>query len=273
MSTTTDRAAGLLEQMLAELRALDSVAVGFSGGVDSTVVAAAALKALGPGRVLAVTGDSETLPAAELDEARELAGQLGLPHRVIRTREIENDCFSANPVDRCYYCKSELWQRIRALADEQGLKYIADGVNADDTGDHRPGIRASDELGIVHPLVRVGAGKEEVRQLARELGLPNSEKPAQACLSSRFPYGNPITPEGLARVERAEAFLRGIGLVQLRVRSHGDIARIEVPAADIGRLAGGGVRERVAAELKRLGFSYVTLDLEGFRSGSLNEVL
>lgn len=273
MRTTTDRASGLLDLMLEELGALESVAVGFSGGVDSTVVAAAALKALDPGRVLAVTGDSETLPAAELNEARELAGQLGLPHLVIRTREIENDCFSANPVDRCYYCKSELWQRIRVLADERSLKHIADGVNADDIGDHRPGIKASDELGIVHPLVKVGAGKEQVRQLARELGLPNSEKPAQACLSSRFPYGNPITPEGLVRVERAEIFLRGLGLEQLRVRSHGDIARIEVPAAAIGRLVENGVRQQVAAELKRLGFSYATLDLEGFRSGSLNEVL
>lgn len=263
----------MLNRLLGEFAGLGSVAVGFSGGVDSSVVAAAALKALGPERMIAVTGESETLPAAELKEARELAAGLGLPHLVIPTREIENECFSANPVDRCYYCKSELWQRIRVLADERGLKHIADGVNADDIGDYRPGIKASDELGIIHPLVSVGAGKEQVRQLARELGLPNSEKPAQACLSSRFPYGDPITPEGLSRVEQAESFLSGMGLEQLRVRSHGDIARIEVPAAAIGQLVGAGVRERVAAELKRLGFSYVTLDLEGFRSGSLNEVL
>lgn len=273
MSVSADRAAALLDRMLETLADLESIAVGFSGGVDSTVVVAAAARALGRERVLAVTAESETLPASELAAACELAERLDIPHLVIRTRELEDENFSSNPVDRCYYCKSELWGRIRKLADKRGLRHVADGVNADDTGDLRPGIKAGDELGVVHPLVVIGAGKDEVRVLARQLGLPNSEKPAQACLSSRFPYGCEITPAGLRRVEQAEEYLRQLGFGQLRVRSYGDIARIEVPAERIGDLLDGRMRENIASELKGLGFGYVTLDLEGFRSGSMNEIL
>lgn len=263
----------LLKSLLDGIRPLESVAVGFSGGVDSSVVVAAAARELGAAQVLAVTADSETLPATELDEAREIAASLGVAHTIIRTREIENESFSANPVDRCYHCKTELWEKVRILADERGLKHIADGVNVDDIGDFRPGIEAGDEAGIRHPLKDAGAGKHEVRILARELGLTNWDKPAQACLSSRFPYGCRITAEGLKRVELAEEFLRSLGFKQLRVRDHEGIARIEVPSGELGKIADVATRAVITKRLKELGFSYVTLDLEGFRSGSLNEVL
>lgn len=267
------RADGLLEKLLAVVGPLQSLAVGFSGGVDSSVVVAAAVRALGPDRVLAVTGDSETLPARELKEAKMLAAVLEVPHVVVKTREFENRKFSSNPVDRCYWCKSELWSRVRSLADDRGIRNVADGVNADDTGDFRPGIKAGDEAGIVHPLVEAGAGKQEVRRLAQALGLPNWDKPAQACLSSRFPYGSPITPEGVRRVGQAEEYLRSRGWGQLRVRDHGDVARIEVPREVVANMAADGQRQEVVREFKKLGYRYVALDLDGFRSGSMNEVL
>ncbi len=261
----------LLARLLVYLRPLGSVAVGFSGGVDSTVVVAAAMRALGASGVLAVTADSETLPAAELEAARQLAAVLGASHAVIRTHELECQDFAANAPDRCYHCKTELWGRVGRLAADRGIRHVADGVNADDLGDFRPGIRASDEAGVVHPLAAIGAGKQQVRQLAAALGLANWDKPAQACLSSRFPYGSAITAEGLRRVEAAEEFLRELGLSQLRVRSHGDIARIEVPDEAIAAVAAG--RAGIVKAFRQLGFAYVTLDLEGFRSGSMNETL
>ena len=263
----------LLKRLLNEVRSLENVAIGFSGGVDSSVVVAAATRELGTAQVLAVTADSETLPATELDEAREIAESLGVEHTVIRTREIDNESFSANPVDRCYHCKTELWEKVRVLADERGLKNIADGVNLDDIGDFRPGIEAGDEVGIRHPLKDIGAGKQEVRILARELGLPNWDKPAQACLSSRFPYGCRITVEGLKRVELAEEFLRSLGFRQLRVRDHEGVARIELPPGELEKISDSALREVITEKLKELGYRYVTLDLEGYRSGSLNEVL
>lgn len=261
----------MLGRLLDMLAPLGSLAVGFSGGVDSTVVLAAALEALGPENTLGVTADSETLPAAELEAARGLAAAMGAPHAVIRTRELECPEFASNPPDRCFHCKSELWSRLGALAAERGITNIADGVNADDLGDFRPGIRASDKAGVLHPLAAAGAGKQDVRRLARALGLANWDKPAQACLSSRFPYGSVITAEGLRRVEAAEDRLRELGLRQLRVRSHGDTARIEVPDDAIEALA--AARRSIVGALKEAGFTYVTLDLEGFRSGSMNEVL
>lgn len=263
----------MFDQLIEFMRSLESVAVGFSGGADSSVVAAAAARALGPEKVLAVTADSETMPRRELQEARALAAGLGVPHAVIETRELDSEDFSANPADRCFYCKSELWHRIGVLAEERGLANLADGVNADDLGDHRPGIQASDEAGVVHPLASIGAGKQDVRQLALALGLSNWDKPAQACLSSRFPYGEKITAGGLKRVELAEEFLRSLGLGQLRVRSHGDIARIEVPVESFEDISTKSMRREIVRRLKEIGFRYVTLDMEGFRSGSMNEVL
>lgn len=274
MGGTGNRETGtLLKRLLDELRPLESIAVAFSGGVDSSVVTAASLRALGAGNLVAVTADSETLPARELEDARQLAAAMEVPHLVIRTHELEDGNFRANPVDRCYYCKTELWGRVRALADARDLKHIADGVNADDAGDFRPGIKAGDEAGVVHPLLNIGAGKDDVRRLAQALELPNWDKPAQACLSSRFPYGCRITPAGLEKVEKAEEYLRRLGLRQLRVRDHGDIARIEVSAESLAMIAANGLRQEIADTLKGLGYRYVTLDLEGFRSGSMNEVL
>jgi uncharacterized protein len=266
-------ASPLLESLLETIRPLGSLAVGFSGGVDSTVVVAAAALALGRDNILAVTSSSPTMPARELEEAVRLAAALGVPHEVIETGELASEDFCANPLDRCYHCKSELWNCVDRLARERGIENVADGVNADDLGDFRPGIEASDEAGVAHPLARIGAGKVQVRELARELDLDNWDKPAQACLSSRFPYGQQITPEALMRVEQAEEILREMGFKQLRVRDHGGIARIEVPAEAVMTLASGRQRQELVRRFRELGFDYVTLDLEGFRSGSMNETL
>ncbi|MHB1150372.1 MAG: ATP-dependent sacrificial sulfur transferase LarE [Thermoleophilia bacterium] len=262
-----------LNRLLDILRPMQRFVVAFSGGVDSSVVVAAAARAVGAENVLAVTARSETLPASELTGATELARILGIPHQVIETRELDRDEFRANPPDRCYHCKKELWRKIGVLAADKGISRIADGVNADDNRDFRPGIRAGDEAGVLHPLAEIGAGKADVRGLAREMELPNWDKPAQACLSSRFPYGSAITVERLERVEAAEKFLCDRGLRELRVRDHGDIARIEVPIAKLGIIAAAGEREEIVRVFKSLGYAYVVLDLEGFRSGSMNEVL
>ena len=265
-------AANDLNQLILAIKPLDSLAVGFSGGVDSSVVVAAAVEALGTGNVVAVTSDSETLPVREMNAARHLARKIGCRHEIIRTRELDMNEFAANPPDRCYYCKTELWKQVRKIASELGLKNIADGVNASDLGDFRPGIRAGDECGVAHPLAAIGAGKEQVRGIAKQLGLPNWDKPAEACLSSRFPYGNAITATGLKRVEQAEELLKEHGFRQLRVRDHGNIARIEVPPEMFHKLTNGS-RSEIVKGLKELGYSYVTVDLEGFRSGSMNETL
>ena len=262
-----------LEELDLWLSRRDSLAVAFSGGVDSSLVLAASVRRLGGDAVVAITGESETMPAAELSLARELAEMLGTRHEVIRTHELENRKFSANPPDRCYFCKQEFWRRAGEVVAGHGIESLADGTNTDDVSGHRPGVAACDEAGVLHPLVDIGAGKQMVRSMARSLDLPNWDKPAQACLSSRFPYGTHITPEGLRRVEAAEAFLEKLGLGQLRVRDHDGLARIEVPAADLENLAAGGKRERITARFRELGYDYVTLDLEGFRSGSMNEVL
>ena len=263
----------LLDQLGDVLGPCEKLAVAFSGGVDSSVVVAAAVRTLGVDNVLAVTAVSETFPKRELTEAQDLARSLAVRHETIETRELDNEEFCANTSNRCYHCKSELWQRVATVAADNGITAVADGVNADDSSDFRPGIRAGDEAGVLHPLAMVGATKGQVRALARELGLDNWDKPAEACLSSRFPYGNRITAEGLRRVEQAEEFLRGIGIRQLRVRDHDGVARIEVPAGNLAELASGTEREEIVRALKGFGFIYVTIDLEGFRSGSMNEVL
>jgi len=260
----------LYENLGEVIRPLESVAIGFSGGVDSSVVTAVAAQVLGAENILAVTANSESMAISELENAKWMAAELGIPHEIIHTNELECPDYSDNSPERCYYCKDELWQKMRLLADERGLKQIADGVNKDDLLDHRPGIRASDEAGVAHPLAAAGLGKEDVRTLARTLGLSNWDKPAQACLSSRFPYGEKLTAAGLKRVEAAEDFLKKMGLLEVRVRSHGDIARIEVPLPELGSIVDDWRREAITSTLKQLGFRYVTLDLEGFRSGSMN---
>jgi pyridinium-3,5-biscarboxylic acid mononucleotide sulfurtransferase len=250
-----------------------SCAVAFSGGVDSTVVAKAAQLALA-NRAVAVTGRSASLAAGELEAATALADLIGIRHVVVDTTEVEQPQYAANAPDRCFHCKTELYTQLEALAGQLGATTIANGANTDDLGDYRPGLAAAANHKVRSPLVECGLDKAAVRRLALAWELPVWDKPAMPCLSSRIAYGESVTPERLAMIDRAEQFLRGLGLANLRVRYHkGDLARIEVPAEAIAALTQPETREKVLAELRRLGFSYVTLDLEGFRSGSMNRVL
>lgn len=248
------------------------VLVAYSGGADSTLLLKVAMEALGD-RALAVTASSETYPSEEVKEAVCLANQMGARLRSIHTDEIESEQFSSNPPERCFYCKQELFGKLVAIAREEGLPVVADGSNVDDTGDYRPGMRAASELGIRSPLREAGFTKAEVRELSRELGLPTWDKPSFACLASRFPYGTQITRERLGQVGAAEQALRQMGFRQVRVRHHGDTARIEVGIEDLARLVEPETRERIVAELLGLGYLYVTLDLEGYRTGSMNKPL
>jgi uncharacterized protein len=243
--------------------------IAYSGGTDSTLVAAVAARALG-GRALAVTAVSPSLAPGELAEARRVAGLLGVSHRTVRTHEVENEAYLANGIDRCYHCKTELYDVLSLVARESGGAAVVSGANLDDLGDYRPGLRAASEHGVRHPLVEVGLTKADVRAAALELGLPVWDKPASACLSSRIAFGVRISVEELTRVGRAERLLKDLGFRQCRVRVHDDLARVEVEPAELPRLAEPGVRDRVVNGLKALGYRYVTLDLEGFRSGSMN---
>jgi len=254
------------------LKSLESVAVAYSGGVDSTLLLKAAAEAL-PGKVVAFTAKSETYPELELQGALCMAQQFGVECRVIETSELDINCFSDNPPERCYYCKSELFARIRNEAEKLGLNCVADGANADDVSDFRPGLKAAAELGVRSPLKEAGLTKKDIRAISKELGLSTWDKPAYACLASRFPYGQKITAEKLKAVAAAENLLRELGFSGFRVRHHGTIARIEVPQGDMKRLLEDGVRQRIIKEFKNLGFNYITVDIEGYRSGSMNEPL
>jgi uncharacterized protein len=258
------------ERLLASLRALESAAVAFSGGVDSGLLCAAAHRALGE-RMLAATIHSPVDPPGEMESAQGLARQLGFAHVVVAHDDLANPRFVANPPDRCYHCKLARLSLVRGLAAGRGLAHTLEGSNADDERDYRPGRRAVAELGVRSPLAEAGLTKDDIRAISRALGLAVWDRPSAPCLATRFPYGSPITRDGLRQVAEAEACLAGLGFAVARVRHHGAVARIEVPAADLPRLV--SQRERIAARFKELGFAYVSADLAGFRSGSMNEVL
>jgi uncharacterized protein len=261
-----------LDQLYRLFAEMDKALIAYSGGVDSTLVAKIAYDALGD-RALAVTANSPSLLPEDLEDAQIQAATIGIAHEIVQTQEIENPNYTANPVNRCYFCKSELHDTLKPLALERGYPFVVDGVNADDLRDYRPGIQAAKERGARSPLAEVGITKLEVRELSKQLGLPWWDKPAQPCLSSRFPYGEEITIAKLQRVGRAERYLRGLGYKTLRVRSEGETARIELPPEQIQTFALNTDLPGLVSVFQSFGFIYVTLDLEGFRSGKLNQIL
>lgn len=261
-----------LHRLQAILQDMESVLVAHSGGVDSTLVLRAAVDVLGD-RVLAVTGRSPAVPDAEQGEARQLAESFGAAHRFIDTEELSRAGYVANGPDRCYHCKTELFESLEKLRAESGLRWVADGTNQDDLSDHRPGNRARREHRVRSPLVEAAMTKDDVRAASRALGLSTADKPAAPCLASRLPYGTQVTPEALARVAAAEECVRGLGFRQFRVRHHGDLARLEVDPAELDRACVPAVRAAISRGLREVGYRWVALDLEGYRSGSLNEVL
>ncbi len=254
------------------LRNLGSVAVAFSGGVDSTFLLKTAFDVLGT-NVLAVTARSSTYPEREYKEAKEFAEKYGIRHEVIVSEELEVDGFSDNPVNRCYLCKNELFEKIGDIAKLHGISYVAEGSNHDDLSDYRPGLQAISEHGVVSPLRAAGLTKEEIRILSKDAGLPTWNKQSFACLSSRFPYGQKITREKLEQVDKAEQLLLDEGFRQVRVRHHGDIARIEVSPAEIQKFFDLDYIKHISESFKKFGFAYTALDLKGYRTGSMNETL
>ena len=249
-----------------------SAAIAFSGGVDSTFLLRVAKEVLGD-KLIAVTATSSTYPERELKEAIKYAEDIGAKHIIMSSEELEIEGFASNPKNRCYYCKKELYTKINNIASANGVDYVFDGSNLDDTGDYRPGMQAAKELDVVSPLKEAGLTKNDIRDLSKELGLPTWNKPSFACLSSRFPYGNKITLPKLNMVDKAEQFLLDMGITQVRVRHHGEIARIEVEPPEREKFFDIEVMDRIGNEFKKIGFTYVTLDVLGYRTGSMNEGL
>lgn len=260
------------EELLLYLKSLESVVVAFSSGVDSTFLLKAAKEALGD-RVLAVTASSCSFPERELKEAKAFCEQMGIRHVICKSEELDIEGFRQNPKNRCYLCKHELFEKIWAIAEENHMRAVVEGSNVDDDGDYRPGLMAVKELGVKSPLRQVGLTKAEIRELSKELDLPTWDKQSFACLSSRFVYGETISEEKLQMVDKAEQLLLDLGFHQLRVRIHGMMARIEVSPDELPRLVQDDIREQVYNYLKELGFTYVTMDLGGYRMGSMNETL
>jgi uncharacterized protein len=250
----------------------DSAAIAFSGGVDSTFLVKVAQEVLGD-KLIAVTATSSTYPERELKEAIKYAKDMGVKHLIISSEELDIEGFASNPKNRCYYCKKELFTKIKNVAKENGVEYVFDGSNLDDKGDYRPGMQAAMELAVVSPLKEANLTKADIRELSQQLGLPTWDKPSFACLSSRFPYGKKITIPKLKMVEEAEQFLLDLGIKQVRVRHHGEIARIEVSPEERVKFFDATVMDTIGEKFKKIGFTYVTLDILGYRTGSMNEVL
>lgn len=261
-----------LDRLKGYIAALGSLAVGFSGGVDSALLLACAHEVLGE-KAIAVTGADASVPERELNEAKAFCQERGIRHIICRVNPLEDEEYRNNGPDRCYYCKRGIFSTIRKIAEENGIDYVAEGSNMDDTGDYRPGLRAVEELSVTSPLREAGLNKEEIRLISKAMGLPTWSKPAYACLASRFVYGEEITEEKLHMIDRAEQFLIEHGFFQERVRIHGNLARIEVAPEDIARLASEETREEVCQEFKKIGFLFVTLDLKGYRMGSMNATI